>query len=63
MSKNMLHITLRRLNFAWIYFWRMLVLLYLADDDAFIFTGADILILLRRSIVAVIRINEDKCLL
>ena len=57
-SKNMLHITLRRLIFAWIYFWQMLILSYLADFDTFIFADDDILIILRGSIVAINRVNN-----
>ena len=54
----MLHITLRRLIFAWIYFWQMLILSYLADFDTFIFADDDILIILRGSIVAINRVNN-----
>ena len=57
-STNMLHITLKRVIFAWIYSLRILILPYLADGDTFILADDDILIILGGYIVAINRINN-----
>ena len=57
-SKNMLLVTLKRLIFAWIYFPRILILLYVADGDNIIYADDDISIISWGSVVAVNKINN-----